>query len=231
MDKVLLASRQVERGWIHPFTYTPWACHAAAIGRLRSRDWLYPPMPPCSRRLCRIRQACAHRLPRYLPSLSLSLSIYPFLFLSAPCPRIHPFTQLLLLFIPTPRCSTLALSGHTTLPLSLSLSWLPSPGYFGATWVGCLTRRARNTSSKVGQVNGGLKVACGRIYLVRSQCNSIDYIIRSAELLLLLANGSIYFPAEKMLHSLFIYIQRFVQNGGLDCACTIDSRTRRVRMQ
>lgn len=115
--------------WIHPFTYTPWACHAAAIGRLRSRDWLYPPMPPCSRRLCRIRQACAHRLPRYLPSLSLFPSIYPFLFLSAPCPRIHPFTQLLLLFIPTPRCSTLALS---TLSLSLSLSRLPSTGYFGS---------------------------------------------------------------------------------------------------
>ena len=62
-------------------------------------------------------------------SLSLFPSIYPFLFLSAPCPRIHPFTQLLLLFIPTPRCSTLALS---TLSLSLSLSRLPSTGYFGS---------------------------------------------------------------------------------------------------
>lgn len=33
--------REVGR-WIQPFTYTPWACHAAAIGRPRSRDRLYP---------------------------------------------------------------------------------------------------------------------------------------------------------------------------------------------
>ena len=135
--------------WIHPFTYTPWACHAAAIGRLRSRDWLYPPMPPCSRRLCRIRQACAHRLSRYLPSLSLC---FPLSIRSSFSPlRVHVSIHL-----PNSSCCSYLLldAAHLLYPLSLSLSL--SLGYqvqviLGATWVGCLTRRTRNTSSKVGQ--------------------------------------------------------------------------------
>lgn len=38
-------------------------------------------MPPCSQWLCRIRQACAHRLPRWLLSVSPSVSIYPSIYL------------------------------------------------------------------------------------------------------------------------------------------------------
>lgn len=151
MDKVLLASRGVE--WLlgrFNRLRTPLGLVMRQLSADRDRERLYPPIPPCSQRLCRIRQACAHRLPRWL----LRLSFRP----------IHPFTSPPSLLPSVRRSNSVSLWAS----LRLSLQLCPSPSVSGflplaalalpaqsplptPRWVisdhvgGCLTRYTRNT--------------------------------------------------------------------------------------
>ena len=151
VDKGLLASRQVERGCLGGFTRlrTP----LGLVMRRLSAD--------CDRETGCIPQ-CHLVLGGYVGSDRRVLIAYHDIYLLSLCfplsirSSFSPLRVHVSIHLPNSSCCSYLLldAAHLLYPLSLSLSL--SLGYqvqviLGATWVGCLTRRTRNTSSKVGQ--------------------------------------------------------------------------------